>query len=345
MILKNLKRFFVIGIVFLFSLEIWVYWWHYSNDFFKRPSEVSTRSGHFSSAKELPISRTEAGGTVCNGKFYVLGGIDGFMRTYTSFMEYDPKTDSWSSLPDLPEPINHPAVTSFGNKIYVAGGFEPLGLRIRWFMFADWKSLNTFYVFDTDTKKWSKAESMPEPRGAGGIAVSENSIWYVGGINQNKIISSSLFKYDLTTQKWSVEPNMPTARDHMRLEAVDGKLYAISGREDDLRKNLTTVECFDIRTNLWTKKADIPIGRGGFASAVLNGKIYTFGGEYTWTCLDQIEEYDPDSDTWKVLDPMPEGRHGIIAGVIGNQIHLVSGGRHPRVSVSGIHRVFEPEGK
>jgi hypothetical protein len=62
-----------------------------------------------------------------------------------------------------------------------------------------------------------------------------------------------------------------------------------------------------------------------------------------WHCLDNIERYDPRTDTWRSDGKLPEGRHGIMSGVIDGRIHMVSGGRHPRVSISGIHRLFTPE--
>ena len=61
-----------------------------------------------------------------------------------------------------------------------------------------------------------------------------------------------------------------------------------------------------------------------------------------WTCSDRIERYDPSTDEWSSIGRLPEARHGICAGVLDGKIHLVTGGRRPRVSISAIHRVLEP---
>lgn len=332
--------FLGIGII---SLCIWLWWWHFSNSLIPLATEIKGKYGRYSLSAELPLPRTESGGTVCNGKFVVIGGINGFAQTISSVMIYDPVTDSWETGPDLPEPINHAAVVAIGDTIYVVGGFGPLGIRLRWFMFAEWNPLSTVYKLHFPSKTWSKGADLPYPRGAGGIAVLDSAIWYAGGIDENKQITNSVFKFDLRTGTWSETPSMPTPRDHLRVEAANGELFVISGRRDDLRFNIATVESFNPKTQIWTKRADIPIARGGLGSVVLNNKIYTFGGEMLWHCLDQIERYDPVTDTWEILDPLPEGRHGIIGGVIGQDIHLIAGGRHPRVSISGIHRVFSPD--
>ena len=138
---------------------------------------------------------------------------------------------------------------------------------------------------------------------------------------------------------------MPTPRDHLRLEPIEEALYAVSGRKDDLRFNLDSVERYDLETRSWGPVAPHPVPRGGLASVVLGNKLYTFGGEFTWRCHDGIEVYDPATDRWREIGRLPEARHGIVAGVLDGQVHLVSGRRHPRISVSRIHRVFRPSGE
>ncbi len=293
-------------------------------------------------ATPLPIPRTESGSTVHDGRFYIMGGIGAWGETLSSFSSYDPVSAQWQVLPDLPEPISHPAAVAANGKIYVVAGFGPLGIRLRGFMFAEWNPLDSLYIFDVKAGTWSRGPSMPEARGAGGATITSNAIWYAGGIGPDRSISGGLFRFDLKSERWSEEPPVPTPRDHLRLESVGNRLYAISGRKDDLRYNLAVTERYDIDVRRWTRVADIPFPRGGLASVVYSGSIYTFGGEQVWTCNDQVERYDPIRNTWTVLGRLPEARHGIQAGVLNGRIHLISGGRHPRVSISGIHRVYRP---
>ncbi len=307
-------------------------WWNYSLNF-----------GVFSSShslKSLPVIRTEAGGTVWNERFYIVGGIGPWAQTLTSFMEFDPAINDWRALPDLPEKISHTGVVARNGKIYVVGGFGTLGFRPHGFMLARWRPRDTLYVFDILQNQWTQGPAMPEPRGAGGIALAQDAIWYVGGIGPNLLDSADLFRFDLVTHRWQKMTAMPTPRDHLRMEAVGSKLYAISGRKDDFMRDLNITECYDILSGKWTRLADIPNGRGGIGSAVKEGMIYVFGGEYLWNCSDEVDRYDPIHDRWDVLAPLPVARHGIIAGLMKDGIHLVSGGTHPRISASGIHDVY-----
>ena len=317
-------------------------WCNYSYDFLPRAKRVTTAAGTFLSAAPPHVPRTEAGGAIAAGRFYLVGGIDAFARTLTSFEMYEPITDQWTKLPDLPQPVNHPGVCAADGKVYVVGGFGPLGIRLRGAMLARWDPLAAVHVFDVDTRRWSAGPPLPEPRGAGGVAVAAGALWYVGGINQERGLARDLFRFDLAHGTWSRMAPMPTPRDHLRLEAVNARLFAIAGRRDDLRHNYAITERYDIATNRWSRVADAPSARGGLGSTVLNGHIYAFGGEHLWRCLDVVERYDPATDTWQKLGALPEARHGICAATLGGRIHLVSGGRHPRVSVSDIHRVFQP---
>lgn len=334
---KKLIRVFIVLLILGF---VWFQWWHLSKSIFPL-KEVQKGNLHFALAKPLPARVTEAGGVAAGNKFYLLGGIDAFGRTTRKFWEYDPKKNEWKRLPDVPAYINHPGVVAHRNKIYVVGGFDPIGIRLRWLMFADWKPLNTVFIYDISTSTWSKGKDMPVKRGAGGVAICDTAIWYIGGINEEKKISDAFHYYSFSDSQWHSLPAMPTARDHMRMEWVNGKLYAISGRKDDLRKNLGVVEVFDAATAKWSTVDNIPAPRGGFGSAVVGKYIYTFGGESFFDCFGNIERLDTETGHWEKLPSLPEARHGIVCGVIDGKVHLVSGGRHPRISTSNIHRVME----
>ena len=54
---------------------------------------------------------------------------------------------------------------------------------------------------------------------------------------------------------WSKKADMPTPRWGLSTSAVDGRIYAMLGRENAL---VGTVEAYDPHTDTWTEKADIP---------------------------------------------------------------------------------------
>jgi uncharacterized protein (TIGR03437 family) len=120
---------------------------------------------------------------------------------------------------------------------------------------------------------------------------------------------------------------MPTAGDHLTAQAVNGKVYAIAGRAAEVfRSN----EEFDPAAGVWTQRAPIPTARGGLASGVLNNRIVVFGGEGSsgtpQGTFRQNEEYDPATNTWRPLEPMPVPRHGLYGATLDGRILAASGG-------------------
>jgi len=89
------------------------------------------------------------------------------------------------------------------------------------------------------------------------------------------------------------------------------------------------VEEYDPAIDLWRIKARMPTARSAIAGGVYDGRIYAAGGEMQDTqksaAFRAFEGYDPATNTWTVMPPMPVSRHGMAGGVTGNQLHLVSG--------------------
>ncbi len=47
---------------------------------------------------------------------------------------------------------------------------------------------------------------------------------------------------------------MPTARDHLALVAIDGKLHAIGGRVTNPQSRTDVHEVYDPKTNSWSQR-------------------------------------------------------------------------------------------
>jgi len=73
----------------------------------------------------------------------------------------------------------------------------------------------------------------------------------------------------------------------------------------------------------------MPTPRSGGAWGTDGRRIYVAGGEVTTKELvgafRAVEAYEPATNSWISLPPMPMPRHGIAGAVIGNEFHLVSG--------------------
>jgi N-acetylneuraminic acid mutarotase len=74
----------------------------------------------------------------------------------------------------------------------------------------------------------------------------------------------------------------------------------------------------------------------------LNGRAQVMGGEKTPNggTFEQNEEYDPTTDSWRILEPMPTPRHGAVAGVLGGSLYVTGGGAQGGSSFTNVTEVF-----
>src|SRR6202043_2717458 len=94
--------------------------------------------------------------------------------------------------------------------------------------------------------------------------------------------------------------------------------------------NTDVVEEYSPVSDMWSApKERMPAPRRGGATGTDGRRIYVAGGEVTTKELvgafRAVEAYDPATNSWISLPPMPMPRHGIAGAVIGNELHLVSG--------------------
>jgi hypothetical protein len=82
------------------------------------------------------------------------------------------------------------------------------------------------------------------------------------------------------------------------------------------------------------------VARNHCAGGVIDGKFYVVGGRGTPGAEAAFEVYDPDTNTWQTLPPLPTPRSGVAAGVLNNEL-FVFGGETPGV-VYGDVEAYNP---
>ena len=100
---------------------------------------------------------------------------------------------------------------------------------------------------------------------------------------------------------------MAEARSNHAMAALDGKLYAIGGYDDDENEALSSVERYDPATNAWEAVAPMAEARSRLAVAVLDGKLFAVCG-YNGDFLSSVERYDPAVGAWEAVAPMAAAR-------------------------------------
>lgn len=142
------------------------------------------------------------------------------------------------------------------------------------------------------------------------------------------LLSVSFATAQTTPNTWTAKAPMPTARSGFGLVDVNGSLYAIGGFNKGQGDFSAANEVYDPATNTWTEKAAMPTHRVSFAMVVYQDKIYVFGGQILVgghrVVINVSEAYNPATDSWKTLTPMPHlGEDFAAYDVIGDKIYVV----------------------
>jgi glucose/arabinose dehydrogenase len=270
------------------------------------------RAPHWRAAAPTATARQEVSYVRLGDRFYLAGGG-------REHEVYDPSTDTWSAAAALPERLDHIQGVALGGRLYYVGGLEA---------FPEPASAAVL-VYDPERDAFETAAPMARPRGGGGVAVHDGRIYYLGGLHEGEAVAW-VDVYDPATDTWRELPDMPRARDHFQAHVVGGRLYAIGGRDTGVDAFVAETDVLDLRTGRWrTGGAPIPTPRGGYGSAVVDGQIVVLGGEAPDRVFAEVEAYDPQTDTWRALEPMAAPRHGIQAIACRGDLYVAAGGAAP----------------
>jgi N-acetylneuraminic acid mutarotase len=275
------------------------------------------------------------------GRNYLIGGSE----AGTNVVEvYDPVTNTWTTAPSLPQALHHVQPVVVQGKIYVIGGL------VTW----PGPSVATVRAFDPANVGlgWQTRAAMPTARGAAGCAADGIKIYCAGGLSttDNNTAIAAMEVYNTVTNQWQALAPMPRERDHFHAAIVNGKFYAIAGRNTAINATFSFNDVYDIATNTWTQAAALPTqARGGYANAVVEGRILVIGGEGAGALpgtFGNVDEYDPARNTWRALTNMPTPRHGVGAAVNAaedgatEKVYVATGGPVRGSSKTDVHEVF-----
>lgn len=134
--------------------------------------------------------------------------------------------------------------------------------------------------------------------------------------------------------KWEKAAPFPEPEEELYGVSANGKMYVFGGFGPGGHPVGMAWE-YDPASDTWTKKKSMPIPTHHAAVAEYRGKLYIFGG-FTyyavpnqtfggWEPVSNTWEYDPATDNWKPLAPLPTRRGSPVAMVVGDEIYVIGG--------------------
>jgi hypothetical protein len=272
------------------------------------------------SETSLELPRTEVAATVANARIAVAGGFlqDGSNSRRVDL--YEPSSQRWRRLPDLPVGLNHAMAAGYRGKLYVVGGYLGQGRVSR-------------SAFVLEQSRWRALPRLPEGRAAAGAAVVAGKLYVVGGVAAPGSLARRALVLDLARRRWSTIPG-PTPREHLAATALGGKVYALAGRLGGIDTNLATLESYAPGARGWVALPPIPHPRGGTGVAALGRELVSIGGEEPGGTIASVYAYDVDARSWRRLPDLPTPRHGLGVVALNGRIWALAGGERPGLFVS-----------
>ncbi len=195
----------------------------------------------WSKGSELPASRRRGstGTVVHKGKIYIVNGIiDGHWSGGVNwFDEYDPGTNTWKTLPDVPRTRDHFQAVVINNKLYLAGGRNSSASTNEVFNL----TIPEVDVFDFDAGTWQtlpRQSNIPTER-AGTAAVGVGSeLVVIGGENMAPKALAKMEALNVENNSWKTLPSLREGRHGTQAIVKDNIIFIASGAGDQGGSNL-----------------------------------------------------------------------------------------------------------
>lgn len=290
---------------------------HHAHAVTDSPAPRAAQQGSWRALTPLPIPRTEMAWAVeYRGRMHLIGGYAEQRVDRPYHHAYDPRTDRWEELAQLPRGANHVGVATLGDRIYAFGGF------------LEQNRTPHDGAFAFDGTRWHTLRRLPEACGAMACIALDGKIHIIGGAigSDNRRSIDWHLVYDPQTDRYARRQPMPVGRDHAGIVVVAGQIHIIAGRIDTFHTNSNLHHSWNPQTDDWTFRAPIPTARSGQGCVWYRDRIFCMGGEGTNRVYGQNEAFNPATNAWEAYAPMLTPRHGMGAVVIGDAVYVAGGG-------------------
>lgn len=208
----------------------------------------------------------------------------------------------WEDLPTAPASLGEVAAAEVDGILYLMG-----------------EGSSSTFRYDILNATWlSNAATRPFPGHHQSVEVIGGKLYVIGGLVFGA--EGKVQIYDPGTDSWSTGSPMPWAGGSVSTAAIGGKIYAAGGIVGSTTVSNHAV--YDPLLDSWTALAPMPAGRNHAAAATDGTLFYVFGGRdggnFVTNGYDDLQVYDPGTDTWawsgdgvSGLAPLPQYRGGM----------------------------------
>jgi N-acetylneuraminic acid mutarotase len=248
----------------------------------------------WSAIRSLPVALTHVA-HADDGRFiyfaggYPAGTSGGQFFATSAVRRYDPATNSYASLPSLPQARGSGAMTLAGRSLYFMGGNDS-ARKDR----AEAWTLN----LDNLAAGWRQIASIPKALNHPAAASVGGQVYFISGQTSQDaaaVMSNQMWRYNASGNAWQQVASLPVQRSHVTSSTFtrNGEIIVIGG-ESSHNKALRDVQAYNPVTNTWRQLGQLPAARfSGVAGLLADGSIifstgYTGGAFSATTWIGRI---------------------------------------------------------
>ncbi|MCD9854805.1 T9SS type A sorting domain-containing protein [Epilithonimonas sp. JDS] len=226
-------------------------------------------------------------------EIYVYGGGGSAGVPYSGVIrKYNTATNQWTIIKKLGDNRYQTAGVYQNGKIYVANGFDGLGI-----------SPNDIFEYDMASNSWSKKTDFPSYHSQNPMnaAIINDKMYFVGGYNPyntSQLYSNAVSEYNLTTNTWTQKNNYPLRLGYVYTLVYNNELYAFGGMNSG--QNNSAVRKYNQTSDSWISLASAPVGMSTY-----NGALTKIGNEVYYLALNgndtNIYKYSLMNNSWSTV--------------------------------------------
>ncbi|XP_060031381.1 kelch-like protein 33 [Erinaceus europaeus] len=244
------------------------------------------------------------------------------------------RTVEWGCLPPLPAPgrFRHGAASLTGKELYVCGGQD---------FYSNSSTLASTFRWDPSQEDWEEVAPLCQARCFFPLVALDGLLYALGG-RDNGIALDSVEVYDPELNVWREAPALPEPCFAHAAAILEGQLY-LSGGCSGTDEILDTLLHYN--PNLEKPRALLsPMGvpRAAHVMAALGGRLYVAGGLGKFGDLLSFEVYEPRTDSWTRLAPLPSPHVGAAVAILQGELFVLGGYSHRTYALSHLIHAYSP---
>ena len=286
----------------------------------------------------LPSPRAAATSFVVGDYAYVFGGRDSAGTYLNDLWQYDTQNDTWTSLGKTPlkERVNATACVHDG-VAYIGLGFNGRYSNSTGYL-QDW------WAYDPSTNTWQPLSNYPANTTARAVSMVGDGELYVG-YGFCWTYERDMYCYDIAEDKWEyIDVHLDRKATTFPTRSFGGVGTTCQGRHfagTGFRAYSLNWWGEFLPEGKWIKRKDVPGKRTTASCAATEDFIYVIGGHHfggvntDGKVLADIQQYNPQTDTWQYIGQLPNGgRMNHVAFSVGKRV-FVGGGENENLQVCG----------